>query len=179
MHHVGMNNDRRSIPDLLLRTSSDRLLLLSRVALGAIILPHGAQKLLGWFGGYGFTGTMGFFVDTMHLPRPLAFLVIMAESVGALALMFGLLSRITASGIVAVMVGAIVTTHLPNGFFMNWFGAQKGEGFEYHLLVIALAAPIILRGGGLAAMDTWLHAVLGRSTAHVSAAPPGVPVERA
>lgn len=137
----------------LLDTTDDRTLLLQRAVLGAIMLPHGAQKLMGWFGGYGFHATMGFFVDTMHLPSPVAFLVIMAESVGACALVAGFASRAAATGVAAVMLGAVLTTHLGNGFFMNWFGAQKGEGFEYHLLALALAAPIIVRGGGAFSVD--------------------------
>jgi len=141
---------------LVTKTDHDRWLSLQRIALGAIILPHGLQKLFGWFGGYGFGGTMGFFVDTMHIPTPIAFLVIMIESLGALALIAGIFSRGIAVGICAVMLGAIVTTHLPNGFFMNWFGAQKGEGFEYHLLVLALAVPIIVRGGGAFSLDGWV-----------------------
>ena len=132
----------------LLDTADDKTLLLQRVALGAIILPHGAQKLFGWFGGYGFSGTMGFFVDTMHLPSPVAFLVIMAESLGACALIAGIFSRAAAAGIAAVMLGAILITHLQHGFFMNWFGTQKGEGFEYMLLAIGLAAIVIVKGSG-------------------------------
>ena len=146
----------RHLLDLVTKTDHDRSLSLQRIALGAIILPHGLQKLLGWFGGYGFAGTMGFFVDTMHIPTPIAFLVIMIESLGALGLIAGIFSRGCAAGIGAVMLGAIVTTHLPNGFFMNWFGAQKGEGFEYHLLVLALAVPIIVRGGGAFSLDGWV-----------------------
>jgi putative oxidoreductase len=124
-----------------------------RVTLGAVMFPHGAQKLLGWFGGYGFTGTMGFFTGTLHVPAPLAFLVIVAESFGALALVAGLLTRVAAAGIAAVMVGAIALTHAPHGFFMNWFGNQAGEGFEYHLLAIAMAVALFIRGGGAFSID--------------------------
>jgi putative oxidoreductase len=120
------------------------------------MFPHGAQKMLGWFGGYGFSGTMGFFTGTMHLPSPLAFLVIAAEFFGAIGLVLGAGTRIAALGITAVMMGAVVTSHLNFGFFMNWFGAQPGEGFEYHLLALGLSVPLMLRGGGLWAVDTWL-----------------------
>src|ERR1051326_4273999 len=106
MHH----NNR--VLDRVLATTPDRTLLAQRVALGLIMFPHGAQKLLGWFGGYGFAGTMGFFTGTMHLPSPIAFLVILAESVGALALVLGAGTRVAALGIAAVMLGAIFTTHL-------------------------------------------------------------------
>jgi putative oxidoreductase len=128
-------------------------LLTLRVVLGSVMFAHGAQKLLGWFGGYGFEGTMGFLTGTMHLPTPIAWLVIGAEFFGAIGLVTGTLTRLSAFGVLAVMVGAVVTTHLPNGLFMNWTGAQKGEGFEYHLLVIAMAAPMILFGAGAYSID--------------------------
>jgi len=150
-----MTNER-SLFDHLLSTNPDRTLLLQRVALGAIMLPHGAQKLLGWFGGYGFSGTMEFFTGTMHLPAPLAFLIILGETLGALGLVLGAGTRVAAFGIIAIMLGAMVTTHLPFGFFMNWFGAQKGEGVEYHLLALALALPLLVRGGGLLSIDAAL-----------------------
>lgn len=142
-----------SILERLLATDRDRTLLVQRAVLGLVIFPHGAQKLLGWFGGYGYSGTMGFFTDTMHLPAPLAFLIIVGESLGAIGLVLGAGTRIAALGVAAVMLGAIATTHAQFGFFMNWFGAQKGEGFEYHLLVLALALPLMVRGGGLRSVD--------------------------
>ncbi len=131
-------------------------LLLQRLVLAFVIFPHGAQKLLGWFGGPGFGGAMGWLTGTAHLPAPLALLVILAESVGALALAFGLLSRVTALGIAAVMIGAVMTAHWGNGFFMNWYGAQAGEGFEYHLLALGLAVPLAIWGGGRLAVDGWI-----------------------
>lgn len=136
--------------------------LILRATLALVMFPHGAQKLLGWFGGYGLSGTMGFFTDTMGIPAPLALLVIVAESLGAVALALGLVSRLAAAGIVAVMIGAVVTTHLPHGFFMNWAGAQGGEGFEFHLLAIALATAIVLRGPGRWALDAWIRRKLER-----------------
>jgi putative oxidoreductase len=142
-----------SLFERLLATDRDRTLLLQRVVLGFIMFPHGAQKLLGWFGGFGYSGTMGFFTGTMHIPAPVAFLIIIAESLGAIGLVLGAGTRIAALGIVAVMLGAIFTTHAEFGFFMNWFGAQKGEGFEFHLLALALAVPLVVRGGGLYSVD--------------------------
>jgi putative oxidoreductase len=142
-----------SLLERVLSTPRDRTLLFQRVILGLVIFPHGAQKLLGWFGGFGFSGTMGFFTDTMHIPAPVAFLIIIGESLGALALIVGLGTRLAALGIAAVMVGAVFTTHVGVGFFMNWLGAQKGEGFEYHLLALALALPLVVRGGGLLSVD--------------------------
>lgn len=139
--------------------------LIVRATLALVMFPHGAQKLFGWFGGYGFSGTMGFFTDSMGIPAVLAFLVILAESLGALALALGLVSRVAAGGIIAVMVGAVITTHLPNGFFMNWYGSQGGEGFEYHLLAIALATAVVLRGPGRWALDRAVYRQLERPTA--------------
>ena len=137
----------------LFKTDNSISTLLLRLTLGAVFFPHGAQKVLGWFGGYGFAGTMGFFTGTLHVPALFAFLAIMAEFAGSIALIFGLFTRVAAFGIAANMVVAIAMVHSQFGFFMNWTGAQKGEGFEYHLLVIAIAAALILRGGGKFSAD--------------------------
>ncbi len=133
-------------------TSNDVALTILRVILGVVFFAHGAQKMLGWFGGYGFHGTMGFFTH-MGMPAPIALLVICAEFFGGLGLIVGLLTRIAALGIAGDMIGAIFIVHLPNGFFMNWMGNQKGEGIEYHLLAIAVAAALLLRGGGAFSVD--------------------------
>lgn len=122
--------------------------LILRLTLGLVMFPHGAQKLLGWYGGFGFSGTMGFFTETMHLPWIVALLVIVGESLGSLALLLGLLTRFTAASFIVIMLGAITTSHLPNGFFMNWFGKQAGEGYEYHLLVIGIAVALLVTGAG-------------------------------
>jgi putative oxidoreductase len=108
--------------------------------------------MLGWFGGFGFHATMGFF-GHMGLPAPVAFLVICAEFLGGLGLIVGLLTRVAALGIAGDMIGAIFMVHLRNGIFMNWFGTQKGEGIEYHLLVLAIAATLLLRGAGAFSVD--------------------------
>lgn len=129
--------------------------LVARVALGAVMLPHGLQKTAGWFGGYGFKGTMGLFTDTLHIPAVFAFLAILAESLGALLLLAGLATRAAAAAMIVLMAVAM-SYHVENGFFMNWFGNQKGEGYEYHLLVIALAGVSVLLGGGAASADGWL-----------------------
>ncbi len=138
---------------LLFKTNSSTAPLIARLTLGAVMFPHGAQKMLGWFGGHGFSGTMGFFTGTMHIPAVFAFLAILAEFAGSLALIAGLFSRIAAFGIGTVMVVAIVTAHAANGFFMNWSGSQKGEGFEYHLLAIGLALIVLICGAGKASLD--------------------------
>jgi putative oxidoreductase len=137
----------------LLSTRNDVTLALARVTLGAVMLPHGLQKTVGWFGGYGFGGTLGFLTDTMGLPTPVAVTVILAESLFAVLLVFGALSRLSALLIAAVMVGAVVTMHAEHGFFMNWFGAAAGEGFEYHLLALGLASVTMLGGGGAFSVD--------------------------
>lgn len=131
-----------------------------RVGLGAVMLPHGLQKTVGLFGGYGFGGTMGFFTETMGLPWLIAFAVIAIELVGSVALLAGVGTRLAAAGIAAVMTGAIVTVHWANGFFMNWTGSQAGEGFEYHLLAIAIAAALLLTGGGRWSVDRRISARL-------------------
>jgi putative oxidoreductase len=136
----------------LMNTTNDVSLTTLRVVLGVVFFAHGAQKMLGWFGGYGFQGTMGFF-EHMGMPAPVAFLVICTEFFGGLGLIVGLLTRIAALGIGVEMIGAIFLVHLPNGFFMNWSGTQKGEGFEYHLLAIAMAATLLLRGAGAFSAD--------------------------
>lgn len=139
---------------LLTRTNDNLAPTVARLTLGLVMFPHGAQKALGWFGGYGFKGTMDFFTGTMHIPAAFAFLAIAAEFAGSIALIAGLFSRVAAFGIAAVMAVAIATVHLGNGFFMNWYGNQKGEGYEYHLLALGLALIVIIHGGGKASLDT-------------------------
>ena len=124
-----------------------------RIVLGVILFPHGAQKLLGWFGGYGFNGTMGFLTGAVGLPWILAFLVIIIEFFGSLALIFGFATRIAAVGIISLFTGIIFSTHLANGFFINWSGQQKGEGYEYHLLVIGIAIALLVSGAGKWSVD--------------------------
>lgn len=135
--------------------------LFQRLVLAAIIFPHGAQKLFGWFGGYGWHGTMGFFT-AQGIPAPLAALIIVGESLGAVALALGLFSRLTAFGIAAIMIGAVAMVHSHVGFFMNWTGQQAGEGFEYHLLALALAIPLIIKGGGLGSIDRAIARLIER-----------------
>jgi putative oxidoreductase len=129
-----------------------------RVGLGAVFFAHGAQKMLGWFGGFGYAGTMNFFTGTMHIPAPLAFLAIAAEFFGGLGLILGFLTRIAAFGIGVNMLVAIMTVHCDFGFFMNWTGTQKGEGFEFHLLVVAMVAFLMIRGAGAFSVDRVLSA---------------------
>jgi len=136
--------------------------LLLRLLLGLVFFPHGAQMALGWFGGYGFSGTMGFFTGTLHIPALFAFLAIAMQFAGAIALILGLFTRVAALGIAVNMLVAVAMVHAQYGWFMNWFGNQKGEGFEYHLLAIGIAIVLIIRGGGKwaadAVIENWLAA---------------------
>lgn len=132
----------------ILHTSDDIALLTVRLGLGIVFFPHGMQKLLGWFGGYGFSGTMGFFTDNLHIPALFAVLAILAEGLGSLGLITGLFTRVAAFAITVNMIVAVYMMHWQNGFFMNWFGNQKGEGYEYHLLAIAMGIALMIAGGG-------------------------------
>ena len=134
-------------------TPDDKVMTLLRLVLGVVFFAHGAQKMLGWFGGFGFKGTMGYFTQVAHIPAPLAFLAIAAEFFGGLGLILGLLTRVAAFGITVNMLVAIFTVHLANGFFMNWLGQQKGEGYEYHLLVLAITVALMIRGAGAFSLD--------------------------
>jgi putative oxidoreductase len=125
---------------------------LLRLALALTMFPHGAQKALGWFGGFGFSKTVGYFVGS-GMPAPLAALIIAAEFLGPIALVAGFFTRWSAFGIGLVMLGAVGMVHGQNGFFMNWMGNQKGEGFEYFIPVIAIALVLIIKGGGRWALD--------------------------
>lgn len=124
-----------------------------RLTLGLVIFPHGAQKMLGWFGGYGFSGTLGYFTGTLNLPWIIGFLVIVIEFFGSLSLLAGLGSRLWAMAMIVLMLGIIFSAHIANGFFMNWTGAQGGEGYEFHLLVIGLSLAVVLNGGGRFSLD--------------------------
>lgn len=121
--------------------------------MGIMLFPHGAQKMLSWFGGHGFNGTMDFLTGTAGLQWIIAFLVIAIEFLGALALIFGFATRVVAVGIISLFTGIIATSHLQNGFFMNWSGNLKGEGYEYHLLVIGMTIALLVNGAGKWSVD--------------------------
>ena len=127
--------------------------LIIRITLGGVMFPHGAMKLFGWFGGPGVSGTIAMFSKFWHVPVILTLLVIAAESLGAIGLIMGFLTRLCALGIFCDMIGAIYLVHWQYGFFMNWFGTQKGEGFEYHLLVIGMALALMITGAGKWSVD--------------------------
>ena len=141
----------------LIATPHDYALLVTRLTLALVMFPHGAQKLFGWFGGHGFEATVGFFSSQLGIPAPLTVLVILAESLGAIALALGLVGRFMAFGIAAAMVGAVAMVHGQVGFFMNWSGQQAGEGFEFHLLALAMAVAVMIRGSGAWSIDRLLQ----------------------
>jgi len=129
--------------------------LITRLTIGIVIFPHGAQKLLGWYGGYGFAGTMNFLTQTMHLPWLLGVLVILTECIGSLAIITGFLTRFFSIAMLINFLGIIYTSHIHNGFFMNWASrANTPEGFEYHLLVLGLCIATIITGGGKLSLDS-------------------------
>jgi len=140
----------------LVGTDNDAATTILRLVLGVIFFAHGAQKMLGWFGGYGFAGTIGFFTGMMHIPAPLALLAIAAEFFGGLGLILGFLTRIAALGIFSNMAVAVAMVHHQYGLFMNWSGTQKGEGYEYHLLVLAITVFLMIRGAGAFSLDRLL-----------------------
>ncbi len=143
----------------LFKTENDTAIFILRLLLGIVFFPHGMQKLLGWFGGPGFSGMMHMFTTGMGIPALFAFLAIMSEGLGCLGLLTGLLTRVAAFGITVNMVVAVYMVHWHNGFFMNWFGAMTsagkpaGEGFEYHLLAIAIGIALMIKGGGRWSLD--------------------------
>ena len=132
-----------------------------RLALGIMIFPHGAQKLLGLFGGYGYKGTMGYFTQSLGIPYAFGVLAILAEFFGGLGLILGLFGRVAALGVGATLVVAALLAHRQNGFFMNWTGQQKGEGYEFHLLGAAMAVAILILGSGAFSVDLALARWLG------------------
>ncbi len=139
--------------DLLFSTDPVLSLFILRVVLGIIFFAHGAQKVLGWFGGHGLKGTIGF-MKSQGLPTPIAYMVCFFEFLGGLGLVVGLLTRPAALAIAVVMIGAIATVHAKNGFFINWeMEPGKGHGFEANLAYLAMAVALILDGGGWLALD--------------------------
>lgn len=146
----------RSLARRLLATTADPVTTVLRLALGLVMFPHGAQKVFGWFGGFGLEGTMGYMTGALGIPALFAGLAIAAELLGSLGLVTGLFTRVAALGILGVMVVAALLVHLPNGFFMNWGGTAAGEGYEYHILAAALAVALVVRGGGAWSLDRLL-----------------------
>lgn len=140
----------------LLTTTDNYSWFILRVALGVVMLGHGLQKAFGWFGGFGWNNTMGYFTGTVGLPAWLSALIILIESLGAVLLIIGLAGRINAALMAIVMAGAFFVDHLSNGFFMNWFGTSKGEGYEFDILFWAIAIAITINGSGKYSIDRWI-----------------------
>jgi len=136
----------------LLRTDNSPAQLFIRVALGVVMFPHGAQKVLGWFGGPGFTKTLQAFAG-MGFPEWSVVALMVVECLGSVLLVFGFLTRLWAFGIGTSITICMFINHVQNGFFMNWFGQQKGEGFEYHILVIGICLALLIKGGGFLSVD--------------------------
>ena len=142
---------------LLFSTQNAWIGLMLRVSLGVIMFPHGAQKLFGMFGGSGYRNTMDYFIHTMKLPWIVAFLVVIIEFFGSIALIAGFAGRVWAMCFLILMIGAIYTTNFQFGFFMNWFGNQAGEGYEYHLLVIGICLAMLISGSGKLSVDLFMY----------------------
>jgi putative oxidoreductase len=155
----------------LIATDDDVASLVLRLFLGIVFFPHGAQKVLGWFGGHGLSATMQGFTQGMGIPTIFAALAIAAEFLGSLGLIVGLFTRVAAFGIAVNMLVAIVLVHGQFGFFMNWLGSQKGEGYEYHLLAIAIAVALMIKGGGRFSIDRALTSSATSSYATSSSRP--------
>ena len=145
----------------LLGTNGDWVIAIARIALGVVFFAHGAQKMLGWFGGAGLQTTVRMFREHLHMPAPLAVLAVATEFLGGLGLIVGFFSRVAALGIAVVMCVALCAVHSKFGFFMDWYGDKKGHGIEYHILVLALAMLVIFKGAGALSLDQALSRHLG------------------
>lgn len=149
----GAETGGRGLVDRLVHTRASAAPMVARVVLGAVIFPHAAQKAFGWFGGRGWSATIEGFNQGLGMPVFIAALAILMELLGAIGLILGVLSRLSALAVAGVMLGAIFLVHLPHGFFMNWRGNQAGQGFEFHLLAFGLAVVVMIAGGGLWSAD--------------------------
>jgi putative oxidoreductase len=142
---------------VLIERKTDVTLLITRITLGVVIFAHGAQKLFGWFGGFGYEGTMHYFTETVGVPYVIGLLVILGESLGAIALVLGLFGRFMSLGIFIIMAGAMYFDHAQNGFYMNWFGNRTGgEGYEFDLLTFGMSLAIIINGSGAFSVDHFI-----------------------
>lgn len=155
---------------LLYKTNEHTTGLIVRLALALVMLPHGCQLLFGWFGGFGFSGSMRYFTQIEGLPWAVGFAVILLQSFGALFILIGFAGRFFALALTALFIGMVVASHWQHGFFMNWMGNQQGEGFEFHVLAIGLSATLFAGGSGTYSVDALLTKYLSRA-ALCSAAP--------
>jgi putative oxidoreductase len=143
----------------LLQTHSDYVYTFLRIIAGIIVFPYGMQKLFGWFSapGFGAPGIKGSLeqLTARNIPKFIAWLIIIGQSFGSIALISGFLGRIAAGGLFIIFTGAVVV-HLPDGWTLNWFGSKKGEGIEYFVLLLSLLLVIVLKGSGALSIDFWL-----------------------
>ena len=143
----------------LLQTDSDYVYTFLRIIAGIIVFPYGMQKLFGWSSapGFGVPGIKGSLeqITARNIPKFIAWLIIIGQSFGSIALMSGFLGRIAAGGLFIIFTGALIV-HLPDGWTLNWFGSKKGEGIEYFVLLLSLLLVIVLKGSGALSMDYWL-----------------------
>ena len=139
------------------KTNNDWAGFFMRITAGFILLAHGSQKALGLFGGQGMTATIHGFTQNMGMPAIIAVMVIAIEFIGSICMILGFASRFWAMCMIGLMIGIIATVHYKFGFFMNWHGDKKGEGFEYHLLFIGLCIGILLNGSGRMSIDTLIY----------------------
>jgi putative oxidoreductase len=153
-----MNETMKSCAIKLMATCNDYTMLILRLVLGGVIFAHGAQKLFGIWGGHGMAWTVGAWKQWWNIPSVLTYSVIFIESLGALLLMLGLLTRVWAFLIGIIMMVAVHLVHLKWGFYMNWYmDPSRGEGFEYHVLTIAIVAALLIKGGGACSIDLYFH----------------------
>jgi putative oxidoreductase len=141
----------------LIATDNSYSWLILRVLLGTVMLAHGVQKAFGWFEGFGWTNSVNYFTHTVGLPAPLAAFIIFIETIGAVLLIIGFAARINVVLMGIVIAGAFFVNHLPNGFYMNWFGNHKGEGYEFDILFWAITAVLAINGSGKFSIDRWLY----------------------
>ncbi|HTD97631.1 MAG TPA: DoxX family protein [Mucilaginibacter sp.] len=139
----------------IIQTNADYIYFFIRVIAGIIIFPYGMQKLFGWFGGPGIKGTLEDLTIKKKLPMFIAWLIILGQSLGSIALIIGFLGRIAATGNFIIFVGALIV-HSPDGWMLNWFGRKKGEGIEYFVMLLALLLVVIIKGSGAVSVDLWL-----------------------
>jgi putative oxidoreductase len=159
--HRSEKTGTKSLLAALVRTDDALWPLILRVTAGIVVLPHGIQKVSGFLGGWGgIGGTLRFFTDVLHLPAFTGVFATISDFAGAIGLLAGVFTRVAAAGTIVVMIGAMVTLHVANGFFMNWGGTQAGEGYEYHLLVIGMMTALMLGGGGRGSVDRSLGRAL-------------------
>ncbi len=132
-------------------------LFLLRIILGVVFFAHGAQKVFGWFGGYGLSGTVGYFKNVVHVPTLLAYLGPFVEFVGGIALLIGVFTKFAALGIFIMMLVATLKVHLPMGFFLSGKGDGKGQGYEFSLTLAVISLVLVLLGGGFYSIDHLIY----------------------